>query len=129
MKKTAANCNKNLDASGIETVDRSRCSEEGSDQSKSVSNKPKVVPSFSNKNKVGGLSNILSKIGKKDKMSTLQKSQQDWNNFKRNEGIEEEIKLHNRGKDGYLERQDFLERTDLRQFEIEKELRSSRRKL
>ncbi|XP_054740411.1 craniofacial development protein 1 [Anastrepha obliqua] len=74
-----------------------------------------------------GLGSILNKIGKTKKISVLEKSQLDWKNFKQDEGIEEELKTFNKGKDGYLERQDFLQRTDLRQFEIEKNLRQTRR--
>ena len=51
------------------------------------------------------------------------KSKLDWDSFKKKEGIEEELQIHNRGKEGYIERKQFLERTDLRQFEIEKSLR------
>lgn len=75
----------------------------------------------------GGLASVLNKIGKKDKISTLEKSKLDWNKFKQSEGIDEEIKTFNRGKDGYLEKQDFLQRTDLRQFEIEKQLRATKK--
>ncbi|KAK3915191.1 Craniofacial development protein 1 [Frankliniella fusca] len=75
----------------------------------------------------GGLSAVLSQIGKKSKISTLEKSKLDWERYKSDEGLNEEIQTHNRGKDGFLERQDFLQRTDLRQFEIEKQLRASRR--
>lgn len=75
----------------------------------------------------GGLASVLNKLGKKDKLSTLEKSKLDWSNFKRAEGIEEDLQKHNRGKDGFLERRDFLERTDVRQFEIEKELRTTKR--
>ncbi len=75
----------------------------------------------------GGLSSILGQIGKKNKLSVLEKSKLDWNNFKETEGIREDLEKHNRGKDGYLEKQDFLQRTDLRQFEKEKALRSSSR--
>lgn len=74
-----------------------------------------------------GLGSILNQIGKKKKISVLEKSQLDWKSFKQNEGIEEQLQTFNKGKDGYLERQDFLQRTDLRQFEIEKNLRQSRR--
>ncbi|ESO86510.1 hypothetical protein LOTGIDRAFT_235322 [Lottia gigantea] len=73
----------------------------------------------------GGLGGILSKIGKKQKISVLEKSKMDWNNFKKDEGIEDELKIHNNSKQGYIERMKFLERTDLRQFEIEKNLRQS----
>lgn len=90
----------------------------------------KNIPSFSNKTAPGkGLASVLNKIGKKDKLSTLEKSKLDWNKFKQSEGIDEEIKTFNRGKDGYLEKQDFLQRTDLRQFEIEKQLRTTKRSL
>lgn len=75
----------------------------------------------------GGLSSILGQIGKKSKIGTLEKSKLDWDSFKKSEGIEDELRSFNRGKDGYLEKQDFLERTDIRQFEIEKGLRATRR--
>ncbi|TDG47065.1 hypothetical protein AWZ03_006502 [Drosophila navojoa] len=75
----------------------------------------------------GGLGSLLNQLGKKKKMSVLEKSQLDWKSFKSEEGIDEELQTHNKGKDGYLERQDFLQRTDLRQFEIEKNLRQTRR--
>ncbi|KAL0127191.1 hypothetical protein PUN28_005465 [Cardiocondyla obscurior] len=77
---------------------------------------------------LGGISSVLGQIGKKPKISTLEKSKLDWDNFKKQENIEEEINTHNKGKDGYLERQDFLQRSDLRQFEIEKQLRNSSRR-
>ncbi|XP_046736257.1 craniofacial development protein 1 isoform X2 [Diprion similis] len=76
---------------------------------------------------LGGISSVLGQLGKKAKISTLEKSKLDWDSYKREENIEEEISTHNKGKDGYLERQDFLQRADLRQFEIEKQLRSTRR--
>lgn len=75
----------------------------------------------------GGLSSVLGQIGKKSKISTLEKTKLDWNSFKRTEGIDEEIQTHNKGKAGYLERQDFLQRTDVRQFQIEKNLRQTKR--
>uniref|UniRef100_A0A8W8KAL1 Craniofacial development protein 1 n=1 Tax=Magallana gigas TaxID=29159 RepID=A0A8W8KAL1_MAGGI len=71
----------------------------------------------------GGLGSILSKIGKKDKISTLDKSKLDWETFKQEKGISEELQIHNRGKEGYIERLNFLSRADQRQFEIEKNIR------
>jgi len=70
-----------------------------------------------------GLTSILDRLDKKPKMSTLVKSKLDWESFKSVEGIDDDLKIHNRGKAGYLERQAFLERTDHRQFEIERNLR------
>ncbi|XP_076750003.1 yeti [Xylocopa sonorina] len=77
---------------------------------------------------LGGISSVLGQLGKKAKISTLEKSKLDWDNYKKQENLEEEISTHNKGKDGYLERQDFLQRADLRQFEIEKQLRSAGRR-
>ncbi|KAI0236932.1 Craniofacial development protein 1 [Lamellibrachia satsuma] len=71
----------------------------------------------------GGLGSLLGKLGKKPKISTLEKSQLDWNKFKQQEGLEEELQVHNRGKEGYLERQAFLSRADQRQYELEKSVR------
>ncbi|KPI97291.1 Craniofacial development protein 1 [Papilio xuthus] len=75
----------------------------------------------------GGLSNVLGQLNKKNKLSTLEKSKLDWDTFKKEEDIEAEIKSHNKGKQGYLERQDFLARADERQYEIERDLRLSKR--
>lgn len=76
---------------------------------------------------LSGISSVLGQLGKKAKISTLEKSKLDWDSYKKEKNIEEEISTHNKGKDGYLEKQDFLQRADLRQFEIEKQMRSSRR--
>ncbi|XP_015127610.1 craniofacial development protein 1 [Diachasma alloeum] len=77
---------------------------------------------------LGGISSVLGQIGKKTKISTLEKSKLDWDNFKKQENLDEEITTHNKGRDGFLERQDFLQRADMRQFEIEKQLRTTARR-
>ncbi|XP_044755240.1 craniofacial development protein 1 [Coccinella septempunctata] len=76
---------------------------------------------------LSGIGSVLSQIGKKKKISTLEKTKLDWDRFKKDENLEEELNNHNKGKDGYLERQDFLQRADLRRFEIEKEIRTVER--
>lgn len=76
----------------------------------------------------GGIASVLGQIGKKNKLSVLQKTQIDWSGFKNKEGIDEELQTFNKGRDGYLERQDFLERTDQRQFEREKNMRQTTRR-
>ncbi|XP_061769107.1 craniofacial development protein 1 [Nerophis ophidion] len=71
-----------------------------------------------------GISSVLNRFGgKKQKLSTLEKSKMDWDAFKSEEGITEELAIHNRGRDGYVERKNFLERVDHRQFEMEKAVR------
>lgn len=84
------------------------------------------VPSGSSAPKaMGGLGSVLNQIGKKSKISTLEKSKLDWDQFKKEEKIEDELSAYSKSKDGYLERQDFLQRADVRRFEIEKSIRSS----
>lgn len=51
-------------------------------------------------------------VKKPAKLNTLEKSKLDWNNFVGKEGIEDELKHHN--KDGYMEKVAFLQRTDER---------------
>uniref|UniRef100_A0A8B9Z2B6 Craniofacial development protein 1 n=1 Tax=Buteo japonicus TaxID=224669 RepID=A0A8B9Z2B6_9AVES len=98
-------------------------------QEKWQSSAPASLPTVSGVRRPSGMSTLLGKIGsKKQKMSTLEKSKLDWENFKEEEGIVEELAIHNRGKDGYIERKAFLERVDHRQFEIERDIRLSRMK-
>ncbi|KAM9289033.1 craniofacial development protein 1 [Morus bassanus] len=98
-------------------------------QEKWQSAAPASFPTVSGVKRPSGMSSLLGKIGsKKQKMSTLEKSKLDWENFKEEEGIVEELAIHNRGKDGYIERKAFLERVDHRQFEIERDIRLSRMK-
>ncbi|XP_033823799.1 craniofacial development protein 1 [Periophthalmus magnuspinnatus] len=90
---------------------------------------PSSVTVSSGVKRPAGLSKILGRIGgKKQKMSTLEKSKMDWDAFKSEEGISEELAIHNRGREGYVERKNFLERVDHRQFEIEKTVRLSNMK-
>uniref|UniRef100_A0A670K4H5 Craniofacial development protein 1 n=1 Tax=Podarcis muralis TaxID=64176 RepID=A0A670K4H5_PODMU len=90
---------------------------------------PASLPTVSGVKRPSGMNSLLGKIGtKKQKLSTLEKSKLDWETFKEEEGIGEELAIHNRGKDGYLERKAFLERVDHRQFEHERDIRLSNMK-
>ena len=51
------------------------------------------------------------------------KTRADWHSFVAKEGIREELTTFNRGREGFVARQDFLTRVDLRQFEHEREAR------
>jgi hypothetical protein len=42
----------------------------------------------------------ISQPGKKSKLGTLEKSKLDWDHYKKDEGIEEELQRHNKGRDG-----------------------------
>ncbi|KAK9491985.1 bucentaur or craniofacial development-domain-containing protein [Lipomyces doorenjongii] len=48
--------------------------------------------------------------GKPTKLNTLEKSKLDWQGFVEEEGIEDDLKRHNKG--GYLHKQDFLSRVE-----------------
>ncbi|KAM8861943.1 craniofacial development protein 1 [Synchiropus picturatus] len=101
-------------------------------KSQSTNQEEKVTPptpSGPSVKRPAGMSSILCQIGgKKPKMSTLEKSKMDWDAFKSEEGISEELAIHNRGREGYVERKNFLERVDHRQFELEKSVRLSNMK-
>nr|XP_033797076.1 craniofacial development protein 1 isoform X2 [Geotrypetes seraphini] len=85
---------------------------------------PAALPTVSGVKRPSGLSSIMGKMGnKKQKMSTLEKSKLDWENFKEEEGIGDELATYNRGKEGYIERKAFLDRVDYRQFELERNIR------
>lgn len=47
-----------------------------------------------------GLGSVLNQLGKKKKLSVLEKSQMDWKSFKQSEGIDEQLQTFNKGKDG-----------------------------
>lgn len=74
-----------------------------------------------------GLDKILESFDEPKKVSTMEKTSLDWDNFKEKEGIEDEL-LHYT-KDGYIEKQNFLQRLDLKRFELEKAERVKQRKL
>ncbi|CAH0493387.1 unnamed protein product [Peronospora farinosa] len=74
-----------------------------------------------------GLDKVLDALVEPKKVSTIEKSSLDWDKFKEKEGIEEELTQYT--KDGYIEKQQFLQRLDLKRFEIEKAERDKQRKL
>ncbi|POM74408.1 Hypothetical protein PHPALM_8644 [Phytophthora palmivora] len=74
-----------------------------------------------------GLDKVLETLDEPKKVSTMEKTSLDWDKFKENEGIEEELTQYT--KDGYIEKQEFLQRLDLKRFEIEKAERDKQRKL
>ena len=74
-----------------------------------------------------GLDTILSKINAPEKVSTLTKTGIDWEQFKDDQGLEEELAKKAQGKDAYLLKQEFLQRVDLRRFEQEKAERDKQR--
>ncbi|RHY73639.1 hypothetical protein DYB26_001840 [Aphanomyces astaci] len=68
----------------------------------------------------------LASLNQPKKVSTIEKSSLDWDSFKDEAGIVDELDQYT--KDGYLEKQDFLHRVDARKFELEKAVRDKQRK-
>lgn len=56
-------------------------------------------------------------IGKKQKISTLEKSRLDWDAHKESEALKDDLESHRRGKDSYVERKAFLQRSELREHD------------
>lgn len=89
---------------------------------------PKFKPVSALQSNKRNLSDLVSNLKKKPKVGTLLQSKMDWDDFKKKEGLEDELRQAINRKDGYIERQAFLSRADLRQFEIEKSIRDKIRK-
>jgi hypothetical protein len=67
---------------------------------------------------------ILEQIKKKPKLSVLDKSKKDWGEFKdENKGLEDELDAYKKSSNQYLDRVSFLQRTDYREFERERDAR------
>lgn len=72
------------------------------------------------------LDNILEQIKKKPKLNVLDKSKKDWGEFKdENKGLEDELDAYKKSSNQYLDRVSFLQRTDMREFERERDARLS----
>lgn len=79
-----------------------------------------AVPANSSlKRPIASSNSVLDRlgIGKKQKLSTLEKSRLDWSAHKDSESLHEDLDSHRRGKNSYVEKKAFLERTELRQHD------------
>eukprot|EP01133_Synstelium_polycarpum_P016938 gene16938-20148_t len=73
-----------------------------------------------------GLEGLLSGLGgKPKKLSTLEKSQMDWDKFK-SSGEVDKGDIENQKKNGFLEKQAFLQRTDDNQLNTLKSLQKKK---
>lgn len=79
------------------------------------------------KKKTSALDALLQSTNDPKVISTVEKSSYDWDSFKAKEGISGELEAQTKGKNGYLAKQDFLARTDYRQFERERDQRAAER--
>ncbi|XP_008458319.2 uncharacterized protein LOC103497769 isoform X1 [Cucumis melo] len=67
---------------------------------------------------------VLEQIKKKQKLSVLDKTKKDWGEFKEeNKGLEEDLDAYKKSSNQYLDKVSFLQRTDYREFERERDAR------
>ena len=69
----------------------------------------------------GGVDALLNTMERKQKMSTITKSNLDWDAFKNREGIAEDLEFHN--KNGFIEKQKFLNQAQVNEWERERDAR------
>lgn len=89
----------------------------------------KHAPGLARKSNPCDLLKSLKSVDLKNqkKPTILEQAAQDWNKCKVEEKLEDELKQATKSKGGYLDRQSFLQRSDLRQFEKEREIRDRTR--
>ncbi|CAH8864445.1 unnamed protein product [Trichobilharzia szidati] len=84
---------------------------------------PKLKPPTLGPGLASALQNLKSTVNKLPRLSTLEKSRLDWKQYVQKESLEDDLKAHNKGKDGYLERQAFVSRTSEREYQYRQELK------
>ena len=72
------------------------------------------------------LDKALSALQGAKRISTVAKSAADWDTYKDHTGALKD-ELEQAAKSGYISKQEFLERCDVRQFETERGMRQSKR--
>lgn len=77
--------------------------------------------------KTTSLDAVLQEISGPTKISTVEKTASDWELFKDKTDLKDDLETRAKGKEAYLEKKDFLQRVDLRQFDREKSLRDVQR--
>ncbi|KAL5784986.1 hypothetical protein ACOSQ2_007378 [Xanthoceras sorbifolium] len=66
---------------------------------------------------------VLEQIKKKPKLSVLDKTKQDWGEFKEEKGLDDELDAYKKSSNQYLDKVSFLQRADYREFERERDAR------
>jgi hypothetical protein len=74
--------------------------------------------------KKAGLDAVLESLAQAKKVSVLDKTRSDWREFKRSDdAVEEELEAHKRSGAAFLDRQAFLSRAELAEYERERDQR------
>ena len=73
-----------------------------------------------------GLDAVLASLEGAKKVNVLDKSRDDWGQFKKADtNIDEELEAYKKSGTKYLDRIDFLKRAELREYEAERDNRNS----
>ncbi|CAD5123281.1 DgyrCDS11640 [Dimorphilus gyrociliatus] len=106
----------------------SKNSKEGRLEQKRIEEEKKAdnKPAWMKKTKTS-LTDRLTSMSTKKKMTIINKSSMDWNVFKSDSKIESELEQHNRSKNSFVQRQNFLQNTDLKQHELDINAKLSKR--
>lgn len=74
--------------------------------------------------KKAGLDAVLESLQQAKKVTVLDKSRADWKDFKKtDDALEDELEMHKRSGDQYLDKQSFLKDAELREYEKERDRR------
>lgn len=75
----------------------------------------------------GGLDAMLQSLKEPKKVNVLDKSRQDWSGFKKEHtAVEEELETYKKSGDKYLDKVEFLQRAEVREYEKERDQRLAR---
>jgi len=92
--------------------------ERGSKEAEALQKKAKKAAETS------GLDKFLEDLQTKKKVNIMEKSKMEWNQLKSKDStMEDELERHKRSANKYLEKVNFLKKTELRQYELERDKR------
>ena len=80
------------------------------------------------KKAASGIDKMLEELNGPRTINTVEKSSMDWDKYKDEKGIAEDLEKVTKEGAGYLHKQDFLNRVDLRTFELERDAREAARR-
>ena len=78
------------------------------------------------KEKKSGIDAVLASLEAAKKVNVLDKSRDDWGQFKKTDAqVEAELDAYKKSGGKYLDKVDFLKRAELREYEVERDQRLS----
>jgi hypothetical protein len=84
----------------------------------------KLAEMAAKKQNMSGLDKFLAELETKKKVNIIDKSKMDWDKLKASDQqMEEELEMHKKSSNRYLDKVDFLKKAELREYEIERDKR------